>query len=394
MGRKGGRFRAGQTRGSDMSRMSTYLLRQLVGPVALFSFLLTSVIWLSQSLRLLDLVINRGQSAPTFVYLTVLMLPSLLVVILPIAFFAGALYGLHKLNADSELVVMSATGMSRGQMLAPVLVLASIVMAATYLSSLYFMPLGQRLMKEKEIDIRSDIGAAILNEGQFNTPTTGLTVFVREISTDGRMRGILVHDDRNTKLPTTYLAESGVLAQTPLGARLIMIDGTIEQTRVGGAQLSVLKFQNYVFDLDQFNSAQRDTELRTSERYLPELLWPTFAHEPGARTRNIFFAEANNRLSAPLYCIAFAFMAFAAVSHARRARGAYALRLTTAAIGAAVLRIVGYSVQGWAARQPILCVLFYLVPLAGAALALADISGFDARRLFDQFRLRVLEPAT
>jgi|HubBroStandDraft_6_1064221.scaffolds.fasta_scaffold84142_1 lipopolysaccharide export system permease protein len=377
-----------------MSRMSVYLLRQLAGPVALFTFLLTSVIWLSQSLRLLDLVINRGQSAPTFVYLTILMLPSLLVVILPVAFFAGALYGLHKLNADSELIVMSASGLSRRQMLAPVLAIASIMMAATYLNSLYLMPLGQRLMKEKEIDIRSDIGAAILNEGQFNTPTTGLTVFVREIAADGRMKGILVHDDRNQRLPTTYLAESGVLAQTPLGARLIMFDGTIEQTRASGADLSVLKFQNYVFDLDQFSSAQQGTELRASERYLPELLWPTFEHEPGQRVRNIIFAEANNRLSAPLYCLAFAFMAFAAVSHARRARGAYALRLTLACIAAAILRIVGYSVQGLAAREPILCVLFYLVPFAGAAFAIADISGFSPGRLLDRFLPRTLEPAT
>ncbi len=91
--------------------------------------------------------------------------------------------------------------------------------------------------------------------------------------------------------------------------------------------------------------------------------------------RNLFFAEANNRLSAPLYCLAFAFMAFAAVSHARRARGAYALRLTLSSIGAAVLRIVGYSAQGLAARQPVLCVLFYLIPFAGAAIAFADIFG-------------------
>ena len=50
-----------------MPRLSFYVLRQLIGPVALFTFLLTSVIWLSQSLRLLDLVINRGQSAPTLI---------------------------------------------------------------------------------------------------------------------------------------------------------------------------------------------------------------------------------------------------------------------------------------------------------------------------------------
>ncbi len=82
------------------------------------------------------------------------------------------------------------------------------------------------------------------------------------------------------------------------------------------------------------------------------------------------------------------------MSHARRARGAYALRLTMACIGAAILRIVGYSVQGLAARQPVLCILFYLVPFVGSAVALADISGFEPRTLLDRFWPSVAEPAT
>jgi lipopolysaccharide export system permease protein len=376
-----------------MPRLSFYVLRQLIGPIALFTFLLTTVIWLSQSLRLLDLIINRGQSAPTFVYLTILMLPGLLVIILPVAYFAGTLYGLHKLNADSELVAMSAAGMSRGQLLVPTLLAAGVVMLATYVCSLYLMPLGQRLMNDKVFDIRADIGAAILNEGQFNTPTSGLTVFVRELSADGRMQGILVHDERNQGLPTTYLAQSGMLAQTPLGARLIMIDGTIEQTRAGGSQLSVLKFQNYVFDLDQFSNQQRDTDLRTSERYLSELLWPRLGRALNQRMHDLYLAEANNRLSAPLYCLAFALVAFAAISRARRGRGAYALRLTLASLAVAALRIVGYSVQGMAARQPILCALFYVIPLGGCLAALADIMGWYPSGLFARLSPGSLEPA-
>jgi lipopolysaccharide export system permease protein len=369
-----------------MSRLSIYVLRQLAGPVALFSFLLTSVIWLSQSLRLLDLVINRGQSAPTFLYLTLLILPGLLVIILPLAYFFGSLYGLHKLNADSELVVMQASGFSRSQLLAPVLVCAVVMMVLTYICGLFLMPLGQRAFRDKEIDIRADIGAAILTEGVFNTPATGLTVFVRLLSSDGQFHGILVHDSR-TAHPTTYIARSGVLAQTPAGARLIMEDGTIEQSQGQGAKLSVLKFQHYVFDLDQFAGPTHATQLETNERFLPELLWPDPSEKLDTRARNMFFAEANNRLAAPLYCLAFAFIAFAAVSHGRGGRGAYALRLTGASISAAVLRIVGYGAQGLAARQPVFCIVLYLLPLLGAAVGFADIMDFTPSSL-----LRLLRP--
>jgi lipopolysaccharide export system permease protein len=385
-----------------LPRLSVYVLRQMAGPIALFAFLLTGVVWLSQSLRLLDLVINRGQSAPTFVYLTLLLLPSLLVIILPVAYFAGTLYGLHKLNSDSELVVMSACGQSRSQLAAPVLIAAVGVMLLTYLCSLYLMPLGQRTMKNAVMDIRADIGAAILNEGDFNTPADGLTVFMRELSSDGHIHGILVHDDRDEQRPTTYVAQSGLLVQTAAGGRLVMMDGTIEQTLAAKpGQLSVLKFQRYVFDLDQFAGPQQDAELEASDRYLNELFWPVLKNAvknkgKAKNTRAIYRAEGHNRLAAPLYCLTFALIALAAVTSGRRQRGAYALRLTAACLIAGVLRIIGYGAQSMVARNPYLWFVIYLIPLLGAAFALAEFDGGRLSQLMDRWRspTPMPEPAT
>ncbi len=363
-----------------LPRLSIYVLAQMIGPTALFTFLLTAVIWLSQALRLLDLVINRGQSAPTFVYLTLLVLPSLLVIILPIAFFFGSLYALNKLNTDSELVVMSAAGFSRVQIAVPVFIAAGLVMALTYLCNLYLMPAGQRALNDKVVDIRADIGTALLNEGEFNTPAQGLTVFIRALDSDGTIHGVLVHDNRNPRQPVTYLAESGQMAQTTGGARLIMVDGTVEAGGAGGGQLSVLKFQRYVFDLDQFASPTKGSERATSERYLNELFWPPAKLEP--KIRNAYLAEGHNRLAQPLYCIDFALIALAAILRGRRARGANAMRISLAVAAAVGLRIAGYGVQGMAIRDPSLAMLFYLIPIIGAGLALASLAGVDPRRWF------------
>jgi lipopolysaccharide export system permease protein len=382
--------------GLKMPRLSSYVLRQLAGPVALFSFLLTGVVWLSRSLRLLDLVINRGQSAPTFVYLTLLVLPSLMVIILPVAFFAGALYGLHKLNSDSELVVMQASGYSRAQLAVPVLIAGIVVMLVTYACSLYLMPLGQRTMHNAVLDIRADIGAAILSEGAFNTPADGLTVFIRELAPDGRIRGILVHDNRDVQHPTTYLAESGLLVESAGGGRLILIDGTIEQNNAGGSQLSVLKFKRYPFDLDQFGGQQQDAELEASDRYVSELFWPAFKHPlKNQNVLRVYRAEGHNRLTAPLYCLTFALIAMAAVISGRRQRGAYALRLTIACLIGAGLRIIGYGAQSMAARNPHLLFLLYLIPFLGAVGALIELDGRFTPWLKERFRpAPMLEPAT
>lgn len=356
-----------------MRRLSTYVLKQMIGPVALFAFLITCVIWLTQALHYLDLIINRGQSATTFVYLTMLIVPSLLVIILPLAFFSGALYALSRLSSESELVVMASAGFSRAQLAVPVLLAAGIAMALTWACSLYLMPAGQRALNEKLFSISANISTSLLNEGMFNTPVKGLTVFIREIDSDGGFHGALVHDNRDPKSAITYLAVSGRIVQTPAGARLVMADGTIQRTAKGGARLNVLKFQRYVFDLDQFTSAAPVTERKAKEMFLPELLHPEASLKP--KVRRAYVAEAHSRIAEPFYCIAFALIALAAVTQGRRARGAHMLRMTTACLAAAALRIAGYGVAGLAAGNSVYCILFYVWPLIGIIGAALLLSG-------------------
>ena len=368
-------------------RLSVYVLGQLLAPVAILTLLLTSVIWLVTSLPLLDLVINRGQSAPTFLYLMLLELPTPLATIMPFAFFFATLFTLQRLAADSELVVMASAGYSLRQLAMPVLAAAAIVMLLTCACLLYLAPIGQRALNEKLGDIRADMAGALLNEGDFNPAAPGLTVFIRQLANNGDLHGILVHDSRDKLRPVTYIADRGILAQTPTGPRLIMMDGTIENSGKGGQQLQVLHFQSDTLNLDQFSGPARYTLRKLPERFLAELLWPP---EQGVtqRIRDQFFAEAHNRLSQPLYCIAFALIALAAVVRGRRQRGSVALRLGGAIVAAVGLRIIGYSIVGLAQRHQPLVAAFYLLPLLGAACAILVLAGYSPAALATRWQVR------
>lgn len=369
-------------------RLSLYVLGQLVAPVAMLTCLLTSVVWLVSSLQFLDLVINRGQSALTFLYLLLLVLPQLLLIIMPIAFFFATLMTLQRLSAESELVAMASAGYSLRQLAMPVLAAAAIVMALTYLCALWLMPAGQRALRDKLLDIRADMAGALLNEGAFNTPAQGLTVFIRQLGGNGEIQGILVHDNRDRLRPVTYLAQRGILAQTPAGARLIMLDGTIQMGAQSGKQLSVLRYQSHTLNLDQFSGPTRFTLLKKQERYLGELLWPPETQGLNDRIRNQFFAEAHDRLSQPLYCLAFALIALAAVVRGRRQRGSIAFRLTMASLAAIGLRIAGYGILGVTQRHPTLVSVFYLLPLIGIAGATAVLMGYSPTSILARRRIQ------
>ena len=374
-------------RGLRVPRLSSYVLVELLGPVAVLTILLTSVIWLISILPLLDLVINRGQSAPTFLYLIVLLLPTPLTLIMPFAFFFAVLFTLQRLQGDSELVVMASAGYSLRQLAMPVLGAAAIVMVLTYACVLYLAPMGQRALRDKLVDIRADMAGALLNEGDFNTPALGLTVFIRQVANNGELHGILVHDSRDRVRPVTYIAEKGILAQTPAGPRLIMLDGTIETGARSGQQLQILHFESDNYNLDQFNGPAPFSLRKMNERYLDELLWPS---ESGItpRIRDQFFAEAHNRIAQPLYCLAFALIALAAVMRGRRQRGSVAMRLTVASLSATGLRIAGYGIIGLAQRDPPLVMCFYLLPLFGIVAALLVLAGYTPTSLAARFQVR------
>ncbi|HKU63603.1 MAG TPA: LPS export ABC transporter permease LptF [Rhizomicrobium sp.] len=374
-----------QTGNPRPRRLPLYILTQLLGPVALLTLLLTSVIWLVNCLQYLDLVINRGQSALTFLYLILLVLPTPLAAIMPIAFFFATLITLQRLQGDSELVVMASAGYSLRQIALPVLACAAIVMAFTYACVFYLMPAGQRTLRDKVLDIRADMAGALLNEGDFNTSQRGLTVFIRAFGNKGEINGILVHDNRDRAHPVTYIAEKGILAQTPAGTRLIMMDGTIETSAQNGKQLQVLHYESHTMNLDQFSGPTRYTPRKVQERYMDELFWPP---EKGLtqRIRDRFFAEAHYRITQPFYCIAFALIAMAAVLRGRRQRGSVAMRLTIAGLAAAGLQIAGYGMMGLAQRNPPLVAIFYLLPALGIAAAIALLAGYTPATVLARLR--------
>ena len=121
-----------------MTRIERYVFRTAVAAFLAGLIALTGLVWVTQALRQIDVMTNKGQSLLVFFTITGLTLPSLVAIIAPVALFAGVLYCLNKLNGDSELVVMSAAGVSPGRLLRPFLGLFALVFAleaSLYLAS-------------------------------------------------------------------------------------------------------------------------------------------------------------------------------------------------------------------------------------------------------------------
>ena len=361
-----------------MRGATRYILRELALPLVLVTITLTGVVWLTQGLRFIDMIVNVGLSAWTFLELTLLLLPTALVYILPLSLLCAILFTYHRLNADSELIVMRAAGLSPRALAAPALLCAAIVGVLLYAVTLYVMPAGMRTFKGMQFSIRHDYAALLLKEGVFNTLTDGLTVYVRERRSGGELLGILVHDSRVADRPVTMMAERGMMIRTPEGPRFVLVGGNRQEVAVENGRLSMLYFDRYMLDLEQYTRRSNYRWLEPSERYLHELI------DPGDTPDDVNNAdkmriEIHRRLLAPLYCFAFALIAVAALLSGELDRRGQWRRVVAAVIAAITLQLIGLLILQLAARAPSLIVLAYLNLAAACVGSLYVLSGGGRR---------------
>jgi len=364
-------------RTTSMTQFSGYIFRQTLWPTLFFLVVLTGVVWMSQGLRMLDVVINRGQSAGTFLELTLLVVPSLLVLVLPIALLGAVLYTLNRLYTDSEVVVMWSAGLSRWAVAGPILALALAGMAVGYFLNLYLMPLCYGVMKDKVYEIRADIATGLFREGAFTYPIKGVTVFVREVTSSGVLKGIFVQDARSTQSAGTYMAESGRLVRTSKGPMLIMRNGTSVRTlpQSGGNPIFA-QFAEYEY-LPDLAETQGPTARDYNERFLPELFNPDRNLPWDVKNRGRLISEGHMRLATPLYDLALPLIGISLLLCGSFSRRGFGLRILAAAGIAIFVRVGGVAAHSLVQSHLNLAFIHYLIPLATIAVCSAYLSGID-----------------
>lgn len=361
-------------RGERMHRHFRYIFVQLIGPFLIVLMSLTGVVWLTQSLRFIDLIVNKGLSVSLFLTLTVLLLPSVLGIILPIALFAAVVYTYHRLISDSEIVVLRASGMSNLRLTGPALALAMLVTVAMFAVNLYFMPAGFRLFKDMQYEIRHSVASVLLQEGVFNTPVDGLTVFVRERTASGDLSGIMVHDSRDPIEPSTVMAESGQLIRTADGPRFILVNGSRQQIDAEDGQLSMLYFDSYAFDFGAGSEFAPVRFREAKERFLPELLWPNDVVEE--RHRREFTAEAHRRIVSPLFAVVTALIGAACLLVGEFNRRGQVARILIGVAAAVAFMSAAFAAQGLLVSMPWIAPIYHFgvvgIGLAAGYLIAAD----------------------
>ncbi|MDX2264646.1 MAG: LPS export ABC transporter permease LptF [Hyphomicrobiales bacterium] len=353
-----------------MDLIGRYLFRQTAGALLMILITLTLILWLSSALKQLSLMTSQGQGLMVFLKITSLAIPNLIAVVAPVALLIACLHTLNRINGDSELIVLNAAGASVWRVLRPYLLLGVLVMLFTLAVNAYFLPQSMRLLKEYITQVRADIISQVLQPGQFSSADKGLTFHIRDRENDGRLLGLVVHDERDAKRVMTYLADHGRIVEQDGKAFLIMYEGHIHRQQGDDPAVNIVTFDSYLFDLSQLTaanakSASSEPDYKPRELFLHELIYPNVNSVEYRKNRGKFKAELHERLSNPLYPILFVLIAVLHLGYARTTREGRVESLVMAFTVAALFRVAGLTLTNLAAKQSWAIFAMYGLPLAG-----------------------------
>ncbi len=339
-------------------RLDRYVLSQLALALALVTTGLVALIWLTQSLRFIQIIVSHGLSPFVFVKLTALLVPSFLSTILPITCFIVVLFIYVRLSGDRELTIMRGIGLSDLKLARPALALALAVTLLGYGLSLGAVPATLSSFRTYQYEIRNQIAAFLLEPGVFTPVSANIMVYVQSRDPAGGLKGIIIEDNRDPNAPATILARTGELITTAQGPVVVLENGSREQIDPKTGQLDMLTFERNTLSLAQAAHAGGPVDNDAAEEPLGALLHPPATMEAGDRAK--WIVEAQRRLTAPLSTLGYTLVALVAALGGTFRRHGGITRIIGAVVIVTALVALGLGVNNLAARNLALLQLIWV----------------------------------
>ncbi len=281
------------------------------------SFILIILIWLSRAVAFLNLVTENGIDLKDFFALFIYILPWILIYIFPIAYCIALLLTINRFNSFSEIVVIKNFGISNFKLSLPFIYLGFLITILNFLFSFYIMPMANKQFRISKQNIKenyANLSFAPQNFENFNKST----IYVQQKDENNILRGLLINDQRSDDYAITLSAQTANIILRDNEIFLRLNNGSLQRYNYDTMKSEILKFDNYIFNLNEKNQELFQFRWKPNERLISELIF----YEDSLSQKEIkeLKSELHKRINDPLISLVFSVIISAVLLKAKITR--------------------------------------------------------------------------
>jgi len=344
-----------------------YIIKCILVPVLLITFVSTGLIWITQILKLLYLI-DKGIDISYFCKIILFIVPSLLFVIIPFVTIIGIIFVYDRLSNERQLIILKNVGLSNFKLAKPALVFSLFTTIFAYFISGFLMPYSYGKLKSNLTFIKDNHISKIITAKTFNQISKTITIFVRENSPNGELKGLVLFDNRDAENSVILFARTGILRinnNTPI---IYLKEGN-RQAYDSNNNLTKLYFDNISIELKNLQVGENNGFNKDiNEYYINELLKPASYHTEQKKMKLI--AEGHQRILWPLYSFSLTFLSLSIFLSYSYSRKFQIKPILSAASGIIIVTCLHFTSQNLAARNLQFIYLSYSILLCSTIVSI------------------------
>ncbi|MGB0382892.1 MAG: LptF/LptG family permease [Alphaproteobacteria bacterium] len=344
--------------------LQRYLIAQSLTTFTLLTLGLSLIIWLSQLLRRVDIILGKPDALWSLLELCIYLLPQTLSYAVPISFLITCMLTIIRLGNDSELTVMSAVGFSNRKILLPFLLLGCALMVLLMFLNTVVAPNANERMYGLIFKLRDQISTNLIKTGSFDDRIPGITIFIERQQSNGTLENIFIHDRRDPKNILTLTAQQALIdaVDNRLVARLRY--GAIKHHRADANPLEGLRFSSYEYVIDLTKSGEVPRQQKRSELTFFELVEAANLLQFSKPNESIrYLARAHEQITRTLYLPFYTFCVVGLLILSLHHRSSIIKPVLISSFIAIFVRVVGFQLQNNANDSELFIIFTYIWPI-------------------------------
>jgi lipopolysaccharide export LptBFGC system permease protein LptF len=260
----------------------------------LFAFGL--IIWITQAVRLLDLIGEEGNSIKTYFLYILSILPKFFSRISIIIFFISFIVTISKFEEHNELRALWFSGLEKKKFINYLLKSSVIFVLILIFIRCFIIPHFSNY--SRYLLLNSGVGAIgpLLKQNNFNNPLKKITIYVGKKNQINELEDIILFED-DANIKKTIVAKSGVVINENNKNLLVLVEGSIQEERKD-RKISILDFDKTTLDLSQYSKKSVEY-YKFNEMFFLELV-KRYNNKNDGQLANIV-GELNDRIVMPLF---------------------------------------------------------------------------------------------